>query len=946
MAFYTPTAPRPLTQEELDAIAAEDATLSAAPPPATAPPTGGGDQGTLAVAPPPPQAAPPPADAGAYEGSEVQPYETSAQAPAPVPQDPGATQTTVPTYLPSPPPAPTEGATATYGGDPGRTGGTPGVNSTEIKTSYPATGAPQAVRYVATPPEANTPVANTGNGSGPGNIGVTQTAPTALRALGATPVSGQHVSGGPVPTAADLATQQRIHSDRQKARYGTTSPATGAAPYAPADAPLRNIATDSLGGPLEGFHDNPMGISDAVLNLLPDGALKDFVTPKPDLPPGTVGLGDMAMIGTGPGGRAGFGSLARDAAEGDAALIAESRARGTTSAATAADATLDADVAAGRLTRADIASMTPAERAARGAARGVPTPPMSLEEINRARAAAGRPPLRQDVYDAQVRQRGSEAPVTPPTTSIPPAPTAGRYVPNTPKTVVGKKLPTPPRNVLRENPSSGSLTEQARASRVETPTPAEAQAADEARAIGGLNKPTGVQEGNVGGLKNARPPKTLGRSIAQPLAVGGAAAIAADVAGRLPSRDDVAAAWNRANDWNRDRQAAQPRILPGTKGPASQYVAAPVPEGAAPAMAAAPPPLQPVDTSSPTWPDPAPFRGSSWTPPTTGLGEPDFIRDANRWLAEHGIIGSPDDFKGVADAASGLVSRGTTIIPGQNGGASDRSLTSTPGGHYGTDWNLDGSAQADLAQMDTTALATALTTAPRNAHTIDTSQGWPILHLVNADGSLGAPIGYDDGTGKMVIIGKEKSLTEFDDLVAAAKAGHPATASTTPTLPQSSSGNAEHPNVAPTAQPAAAAAQRSATTPGGGGGGGTPTSTTSGGGGSRRATYSGSQGSDSGSRDYPARSSKRGPSVGQLFANDGEEMSLADFTKDYNGNGEVDEEDRRTADKRYASWKKKRGRTTRKTTKGKTTTSTVPQRPDSPIRTKVLGAIKTSTSKR
>jgi hypothetical protein len=111
-------------------------------------------------------------------------------------------------------------------------------------------------------------------------------------------------------------------------------------------------------------------------------------------------------------------------------------------------------------------------------------------------------------------------------------------------------------------------------------------------------------------------------------------------------------------------------------------------------------------------------------------------------------------------------------------------------------------------------------------------------------------------------------------------------------------------------------------------------------GGSNRGGYSNSD-----SYDYPRSSSKRGSSVGQMFADDGEEMDLNDFLKDYNGNGEVDEEDRRTAGKRFASYKKKRGR------KGKTSTSTksgfsnVPQREDSPIRTKTLNAIKTSTRK-
>jgi hypothetical protein len=104
-----------------------------------------------------------------------------------------------------------------------------------------------------------------------------------------------------------------------------------------------------------------------------------------------------------------------------------------------------------------------------------------------------------------------------------------------------------------------------------------------------------------------------------------------------------------------------------------------------------------------------------------------------------------------------------------------------------------------------------------------------------------------------------------------------------------------------------------------------------------------SGGSSQRSYDYPRSSSKRGTSVGQMFADDGEEMDLNDFLKDYNGNGEVDEEDRRTAGKRFASYKKKRGRKSKTSTKSGF--SNVPQREDSPIRTKTLDAIKTSTRK-
>jgi hypothetical protein len=163
----------------------------------------------------------------------------------------------------------------------------------------------------------------------------------------------------------------------------------------------------------------------------------------------------------------------------------------------------------------------------------------------------------------------------------------------------------------------------------------------------------------------------------------------------------------------------------------------------------------------------------------------------------------------------------------------------------------------------------------------------------------------------------------------------PGTTSTTPTNPPvlDAQGNVtKTPQAATTPQPASQG-EISVNNSGGGSGWVDYGNNRSSGGGGQR------------SYDYPRSSSKRSTSVGQMFADDGDEMDLNDFLKDYNGNGEVDEEDRRTAGKRFASYKKKRGRKGKTSTSSKSGFSNVPQREDSPIRTKTLNAIKTSTRK-
>jgi hypothetical protein len=216
-----------------------------------------------------------------------------------------------------------------------------------------------------------------------------------------------------------------------------------------------------------------------------------------------------------------------------------------------------------------------------------------------------------------------------------------------------------------------------------------------------------------------------------------------------------------------------------------------------------------------------------------------------------------------------------------------------------------------------------------------------IITITNPDGSGTAiPVGFIDADGKAQMRGNDVGLDEFwDEVYGTTTSTQPGTGSgtTTGTAPGlDAQGNVTtSPQAATTAQPASQGEISVNNSSGGGSGGGYTNS-----GGSNRGGYS-----NSNSYDYPRSSSKRSTSVGQMFAADGEEMDLNDFLKDYNGNGEVDEEDRRTAGKRFASYKKKRGRKGKTSTSSKSGFSNVPQREDSPIRTKTLNAIKTSTRK-
>jgi hypothetical protein len=224
--------------------------------------------------------------------------------------------------------------------------------------------------------------------------------------------------------------------------------------------------------------------------------------------------------------------------------------------------------------------------------------------------------------------------------------------------------------------------------------------------------------------------------------------------------------------------------------------------------------------------------------------------------------------------------------------------------------------------------------------------GKTILTIANPNGDpmQEIPVGFVDADGNLQMRGKDVDIQPFWDEVngTTTSTTQQGTGSgTTATQPKAAptlgaQGNVvTTPQVATTPQPETVT-QNSSESRGGGSSGGGYTNN----GGGNRGGYS-----NSNSYDYPRSSSKRSTSVGQMFADDGDEMDLNDFIKDYNGNGEVDEEDRRTASKRFASYKKKRGRKGKTRTSTTSNTSNVPQREDSPIRTKTLNAIKTSTRK-
>jgi hypothetical protein len=253
-----------------------------------------------------------------------------------------------------------------------------------------------------------------------------------------------------------------------------------------------------------------------------------------------------------------------------------------------------------------------------------------------------------------------------------------------------------------------------------------------------------------------------------------------------------------------------------------------------------------------------------------------------------------------------------------------------------------GSITADLPGTD---IETRVAQEGFAGLTRDTTTGVPVWR--DANGRAAGYEGVVDGVPVFIGTGPEVSEKAFADLTNGALAlvtttpQSPAGGGTTATQPKGdpvldAQGNATNtPQAATTPQPQTVTqnSSESGGSSGGGGGAGRQYSSGASGGGSQR------------SYDYPRSSSKRGSSVGQMFADDGAEMDLDDFLKDYNGNGEVDEEDRRTAGKRFASYKKKRGRKGKTSTSSKSGFSNVPQREDSPIRTKTLNAIKTSTSK-
>ena len=112
---------------------------------------------------------------------------------------------------------------------------------------------------------------------------------------------------------------------------------------------------------------------------------------------------------------------------------------------------------------------------------------------------------------------------------------------------------------------------------------------------------------------------------------------------------------------------------------------------------------------------------------------------------------------------------------------------------------------------------------------------------------------------------------------------------------------------------------------------------------SNRQTNSSPQSSNS-PRSTDTSSRQRGSSVEDMFGDDDDfGLNERDFTeKDYDGDGRISAKDRSVGRKRYQSELSKRRKK-----KGKTTSfGNVPQREDSPIRTKVLSAIDTSVNKK
>jgi hypothetical protein len=228
-----------------------------------------------------------------------------------------------------------------------------------------------------------------------------------------------------------------------------------------------------------------------------------------------------------------------------------------------------------------------------------------------------------------------------------------------------------------------------------------------------------------------------------------------------------------------------------------------------------------------------------------------------------------------------------------------------------------------------------------------------VLYLPGDDSTYPTPIGFLNKEGTAwEVRGSEQSLDDFWKEAAAAGRGDPDAGDqgTAPTVANDGDGTLEpgessdrHPQklvpvekaakaVADVVAPAAAAAPAKTTK---------STKTTEA---AAPTTYD-TPASPTTSRNSPSRRSSRTQARGEVddfFDQDGDgAMTEDDFLFDYDDDGKITSKDRALGKRAFAAAKKKR----RSKRKG-TSTSTIPQRPDSPMRTQILETLNTSMNKK